>query len=142
MLGTALGTDRLQGVELFAPCARRELRVVERLATVLDVAAGRRLCTKGEIGRECFVVLAGVADVLDDDGGVVASVGVGEPIGEMAVLAASPTRTATVVASTPMTVLVFSRRDLTSLLDAAPCVGFRLLRIMTTRLLGGRTDSS
>lgn len=143
MLGTALGPGQLDGLELFATCGRRELRVVERLATLLDVNAGRVLCRKGELGRECFVVLDGTADVLEDDGSRRAVIGAGEPIGEMAVLAAAPTRTATVVARTQMTLLVFTRKELSTLLDAAPCIGFRLLRIMTTRVLGTpRTDTS
>ena len=46
-------------IPLFADCTPRELRRIDRLAATLTVAAGRVLCHRGDIGRECFVLLDG-----------------------------------------------------------------------------------
>ncbi len=99
----------------------------------MHVVPGRTLCREGEIGRECFVVLAGSASVIAD-GRLIATIGPGEPIGEVAVLNPELRRTATVVADTPMDLLVLGRRELVELLNRAPTIGLRLLRIVTSRL--------
>jgi CRP-like cAMP-binding protein len=70
---------------------------------------------QGQVGREVLVVAAGVADV-SIDGKTVARVGVGEPLGEMALLEGAP-RSATVTALTPMHILVLDPGQFAELLQ-------------------------
>jgi CRP-like cAMP-binding protein len=133
MTGTIARADALAELSLFVGCSRKELHAVERLGTFVHVVAGRTLCREGEIGRECFIVLCGTASVISG-GRQIATIGAGEPIGEVAVLNPELRRTATVVAGTPMDLLVLGRRELVELLHRAPSIGLRLIRIVTSRV--------
>ena len=112
-----------------------ELRAVAFLAPLSDdqVAdlAGRALRTRepagmvfskeGERGDEMVVVLDGEVEVRRD-GRVVATLGPGAYVGEMALLAEQPIRTATVVARTPVVIAYLARHDVETVLAAAPAV--------------------
>lgn len=76
--------------------------------TLLDLPAGTTLCEEGERGTQAFLLLDGEVDVRTAD--AVISVGPGAVIGERATLDPSCTRNATVVATTPVAVLVFDVR--------------------------------
>ena len=123
----------LAALDLFRGCSARELRVIDQLATVLDVPAGRVLCQKGEPGRECFVVLAGVAVVHEDSG--YSTVGPGSTVGELALLSPEGRRTASVTAATDMTVLVLSRSEFARMLERVPSVSHKILQEATRRLI-------
>jgi CRP-like cAMP-binding protein len=101
--------ERLAGAEIFSKCDRRELRAIASLCTPIDVRAGRTLTHQGSVGRECFVILAGHA-VVERDGVMIAHVGAGSIVGEMALLG-DGIRTATVIAASDMTLLVMSRSE-------------------------------
>jgi len=120
--------------ELFAGCNSRQQRDVARLCTRVDVRAGRVLCRQGECAEECFVVVDGHADVFVDDA-LVAGVGPGELVGELALLAEGGLRTATVVAASDMSLLVLSRREFNGLEFASPSVLHRVLRDAARRLV-------
>jgi CRP-like cAMP-binding protein len=121
-------------VELFDGCSARELCAISRLCTPVSVRAGRVLCRQGELAEECFIVVDGRADVFIDDS-LVASVGVGHILGELALLARSAVRTATVLAATDMQLLAFSRREFSSLAGNAPGVHQRVLREASRRVV-------
>jgi len=70
---------------------------------VRAIPAGHRLTREGVVGREAFVVLDGEADVFVD-GELIATVGPGDVVGEVAIDAGP--RSATVRARTAMRVLV------------------------------------
>ena len=76
--------------------------------TLVDLPAGTTLCEEGERGTQAFLLLEGEAHVLTAD--AVIPVGAGAVIGELATLDPSRTRNATVVAATPVSVLVFDVR--------------------------------
>lgn len=83
--------------------------------TLLDIPAGTTLCEKGERGTQAFFLVDGEAHVLTDDG--VVSVGAGSVVGEQATLDPHRTRNATVVAHTPLVVLVFDVRTYRSIAE-------------------------
>jgi CRP-like cAMP-binding protein len=128
----------LPELEIFAGCNSRQRRELATLCTPVDVRAGRVLCRRGESAEECFVVVDGHADVFVD-GARVASIGPGELIGEIALLAEGGRRSATVVAATDMSLLVLSRREFRGLEFASPTVLHRVLRDAMRRLLENAT---
>jgi CRP/FNR family transcriptional regulator, cyclic AMP receptor protein len=82
-------------------------RSLARLVPLVDEAAvdaGRRLIGEGTAGRQAFLIVEGRGRV-SVGGKQVASVGAGEVLGEMSLLDHRP-RSATVVAETPMRLLV------------------------------------
>lgn len=82
---------------------------VSRAGTVLDLPAGTTLCTKGERGRQAFLLIEGEAEVALADRSV--TLGPGDVIGEIAVLDTKRPRTADVVTATAAAVLVFNLGD-------------------------------
>lgn len=106
--------DRLRSVPLFSGLNNRELAQVGRLITLVDLPPGHALTTEGTIGRQVFIVISGHAEVTIA-GRLVAIVGPGEVVGEMALLDHHP-RTATVTAVESMRAYVVDPRGFTSLL--------------------------
>jgi len=119
------GEDRLAGIELFGELSKKELRSVASLMTEIKVSAGRELMAEGTPGRECMIIVDGDATVRRK-GRVVARVGPGDFLGELAVVAGVP-RTASVTADTDMTIEVLNRREFSALLDTEPRVARKVL---------------
>jgi CRP-like cAMP-binding protein len=123
--------DELRRISLFNGCSDAELRQIDRLATPEEVDAGVVLCREGRVGRQAFVIVAGEATVTI--GGVEAArLGPGSFFGEMSVLDRAP-RVGTVTSATPMSLLVFSATELSSLVDV-PRIGRRMLTTVNARL--------
>ncbi|MCW2494360.1 cyclic nucleotide-binding domain-containing protein [Jatrophihabitans sp.] len=100
---------RLRALPGFSALPDAVLAGLDMNSAELRVAAGTILVTEDQVGREAFIVLEGIAEV--SIGGVaVTSVSSGAVIGEMALLDGSP-RTATVMALTPMRILVLDPRQ-------------------------------
>jgi len=93
--------------------------------TAVNVKAGKALMTEGEVGREFLVLIEGEATVRRS-GRVIARVGSGDFLGELAVIAGVP-RTATVTADTDMVVSVLNRREFSGLLDQQPTIMKKVL---------------
>ena len=87
--------------------------------------AGTELTKQGGRAQEFFVVVSGTADVTRD-GAHVAALEAGDFFGEVGLLGAGRERTATVVATSPMRLLVLARRQFRELLFAAPSVAARI----------------
>jgi CRP/FNR family transcriptional regulator, cyclic AMP receptor protein len=112
-------------IPLFAPVPRRRHWHLARLADEVGVPAGYELTRQGGYAREFFVVLKGSADVYRD-GERVGALDPGDFFGEVGLLGPRWERTATVVASSPMRLLVLARRQFRELLFAAPTVAARI----------------
>jgi CRP-like cAMP-binding protein len=102
-----------------------ELDAVALVASEREFAAGETLMSEGDFGHCMFLVEEGSADV-SVDGTSVGTVGPGEVIGEVAVLA-SGRRTASVVATIPIRAISFFKRDVRGLERTAPEAARRLL---------------
>jgi CRP-like cAMP-binding protein len=112
--------DRLKDVPFFANLAKKDLEIVSRQAEELDVPEGKVLVRQGELGHEFFVVQSGTA-AITIDGTHVRDVGPGDFFGEMALLD-EERRTATVTATSPMTLIVMSRASFRALDRTVPSV--------------------
>ena len=105
--------ERLKEVSLFEGCSQRQLRSVAKIARVFDVAADTVLTRAGEPGDEFFLIIDGTARVEVSAEKQVPQHP--EFFGEMSLLDGGP-RSATVVADTPVRLLVISRRHFSVLL--------------------------
>jgi len=117
--------DRLAHIPLFGSCSQRELTKIARATDELSVPEGKVLTEEGERGREAFVIVSGTAGVTIG-GTPVAELGPGDHFGELALLDGGP-RTATVVATSELVVLVISQQAFTSLIDEVPGLSRKIL---------------
>ncbi len=116
---------QLETIELFSELTAKERNSVSRLMTNVTIKAGRDLMVEGTAGREFLIILDGEATVRRS-GRIVARVGAGDFLGELAVIAGVP-RTATVTADTEMSVSVLNRREFSALLDDQPKLARKVL---------------
>jgi len=126
------GLDLLRKVWLFERCSRRELEGLQRIATAVDVPAGKVLTSQGEMGREFFVVVAGKVEAMRD-GTSVGVLGPGSFFGEMSLLERKP-RAATVTTLEPTSLLVITTGDFNSLVQTMPSVDHKMLVVLAERL--------
>lgn len=115
----------LESIELFSELTGRERKQVSRLMTETKVKPGRDIMVEGTAGREFVIIMGGEATVRRA-GRVIARVGAGDFLGELAVIAGVP-RTATVTADTEMEISVLNRREFSALLDAQPKIARKVL---------------
>lgn len=124
--------DELQSLAVFSRCSQKELEALTRIGTVIRVDPGYTFMRQGRRGWEFFIVMDGEAACTVNDHQV-ASYHPGEFFGEMALIDHQP-RSATVAASTPMTVLVVDSREFSSMLERAPSTVQPILNAMSQRL--------
>lgn len=124
--------ERLKEVPLFEGCSQRQLRRVAKLARVFDVAAETVLTRAGEPGDEFFLIVDGTARV-EVSAEKQVPLPPGEFFGEMSLLDGGP-RSATVVADTPVRLLVISRRHFSVLLREVPGLTQTLLITLSRRV--------
>jgi CRP/FNR family transcriptional regulator, cyclic AMP receptor protein len=106
-----------------------------RIATAcreLDVEAGTTLTQEGEFGYAMFAVLEGTADV-SRSGAHVRILAPGDVFGEIAVLFGGQ-RTATVVATSPMRLVMLFNGELTRLDRHVPQLADELRKVIGARL--------
>ena len=124
--------DHLAEVPLFSALSKKDLQLVARRAEDVKVDAGKVLVTEGGAGSEFFVIVDGKARVTRR-GKKVAELGPGQFFGDLALLDRAP-RNATVVAETPMEVLVLGQREFAGVIDEVPTLAHKLLTSMAQRL--------
>jgi CRP-like cAMP-binding protein len=100
-------TEQVERLPLFAGLSRRERRHIAEHADEADVKAGRRLASEGELAYEFFVIEEGTASV-EVGGEHVGDLGPGDFFGEIGLLESEHRRTATVTATSPMTLVVMT----------------------------------
>jgi CRP/FNR family cyclic AMP-dependent transcriptional regulator len=130
--------EHLATVPLFSQCNRSQLQEISRVADEVIVRAGTVLTQQGDFDYELFVIIDGTAKV-NRDGRQVASIGRGEFVGELAVIAHVP-RSATVVADTDLDLLVLTPARLDQLLDDIPGLAKHLLFMVAARLVSSAPE--
>jgi len=111
---------RLKDVPFFHDMSKKDLAVLAQQTDELDVPAGKVLAREGDFGHEFFVIETGTADV-ERGGKRIGQLGAGDFFGEMALLE-EDRRTATVTATSPMTVVVMTRSSFRTLDRSMPAV--------------------
>ena len=116
--------ERIRRVSLFARLSKQGLNEVASLADETELPEATQLTREGERGREFFVLLDGSVEVRKE-GRWIATLGSGDFLGEIALLAKVP-RTATVTAVSPVRALVINDRDFRTLLRRWPAITVRI----------------
>jgi CRP-like cAMP-binding protein len=122
----------LKSVPLFATLSKHELRQVAMACDEVDVGEGRALMREGDSAYEFFVIEEGRAEVTASDGRLLAELGPGDFMGEMGAIRHAK-RNASVVAKSPMTVIVMTDRDLRHLEREMPAVHRQLCAAVEER---------
>lgn len=130
--------DVLKKVPLFTLLSRRHLDLIARVADEVKLDAGKVLAQQGERGLEFLLIVDGSARV-ERDGKLIARLAAGDIFGEMSIIDGKP-RTATVIAETPIVLLVVHRRSFSYLLDTIPGLQRKVLVTLCERLRAADAD--
>lgn len=132
MATTTERVEHLGKVPIFAGCTKKELQTIARQVREISHEAGYVVATEGEPGAGLFVIDEGEADVTIG-GRKVNHMKAGEFFGEMALLDGGP-RTATVTATTDITLFALTEWVFRGLLAEHPSIAMRTLETMASRL--------
>lgn len=122
----------LSTLEFFEGFSPDELSRVRAMAEEVTAAPGAVLMEQGDVGTEAYVVCAGRASVLVN-GRLVAEIGPGSAVGEMALLDKHP-RSATVKAITELELLSFDSAKFAELLESMPKAATRIIAQLNAKL--------
>jgi CRP/FNR family transcriptional regulator, cyclic AMP receptor protein len=124
-LAIARRVEVLGRVPLFAGLSRRQQQAVARACSTHRWPAGSLIVAEGSSDQFCYIVVEGAVDVLRK-GHLIAQLGPGEFVGEIALLDPGP-RSATVKTSTEVVAVGLSR---SAFLDVAGTDSSILLRML------------
>jgi CRP/FNR family transcriptional regulator, cyclic AMP receptor protein len=124
--------EHLAQVPIFSHLSKKDLRMIARNLTEIQVEEGDVLLKEGERATSFLVVVEGEL-LVRRNGRKVATLGPGEVVGEMAILM-DRARTATVSAAQTSVVLVGERRSFEALLDEVPGLAKKVLKSLAHRV--------
>jgi CRP/FNR family transcriptional regulator, cyclic AMP receptor protein len=122
----------LQRVPLFSGFDEAELRRVAELSRIVEVASGTVVTQIGEAGDAFFFIIDGAVTVRTPLGAA-SQLQPGDFFGEMSLLDGEP-RSATVVATTDVRLLIVDRLNFWRLLEQMPDLVRRILTILSRRV--------
>jgi CRP/FNR family transcriptional regulator, cyclic AMP receptor protein len=129
----------VQSIPLFAGLSRDDQQVVAQYADEVDVDAGTVLAQEGKLAYEFFAIKDGTADV-SLDGRRAATLGPGDFFGEIGLLAGDR-RVASVVATTPMHLVVLTGSQLRAIESRMSGVAERVRSAMEQRIAANRVTA-
>jgi CRP-like cAMP-binding protein len=121
----------LREISLFADLGKKERRRVAQRADEVDVEPGRYLVREGEFAYEFFAIEEGTAEVRRGDQ-FLAELGAGDFFGEMG-LVGNVTRSASVIATSPMTAMVLTGSAFRQIDRDMPAVAKQIRRAIEER---------
>ena len=124
--------DRLATLPLFAGLDDERPRRGRRLHARGDDPGGGDVAAQGDNAYEFFVIEAGEAEVRKG-GEVIATVRQGDVVGEIGLLVTG-TRTASIVATTPMTLVAMFSREFKQIETRMPAISYGLRATMRERV--------
>ena len=133
-------TDPLASVPLFADLPPEERAVLLEKMQLLSVRKGEHVVHQGDQADCLYYVLRGRLDVLRDGHLLVAEIGSGEPVGEIAFFADTQ-RTADVVASRDSQLLRLGRTEFEQVSAMQPQLVLSILRTFGRRLASATTGA-
>ncbi|MCD1644535.1 MAG: cyclic nucleotide-binding domain-containing protein [Aurantimonas coralicida] len=128
--------DLLRSVPIFAGMEPSRLKLIAFTSDSIAYRQGQVMCRQGERGDSAYVLVAGEADVsieTEDGDFVVATLGPGDVVGEIAILCDTP-RTATVTAKSDVSALRVRKECFLQLLRQFPEIAAEVMRGLAERL--------
>ena len=126
---------QLDTIPLFAGLTLDQRASVASACDELVVEEGTMLVREGDFGHAVFAITSGTADVVHD-GVVVNTLGPGDYFGEIAVMSGGR-RSASVVATSPLTLVTIFNREIWRLERDAPEVASALRETISARIGDG-----
>ncbi|HYH27300.1 MAG TPA: cyclic nucleotide-binding domain-containing protein [Actinomycetota bacterium] len=127
-----MDADRLRDIPLFSSLSRDERERVAQWADEVEVGAGKHLADEGDFAHEFFAIEEGTAEVTVR-GERVAELGPGDFFGEIA-LVETERRTASVIATSPMRLIVMFGRDFREMESEIPEIAERITATVRERM--------
>jgi CRP/FNR family cyclic AMP-dependent transcriptional regulator len=127
-----MNPNRLRDVPMFRHLSKSELERVAGWLQAYSVPAGDLLVREGASAQEFFLIEDGEAAVLQD-GERIAVLGPGDFFGEIG-LVETNRRTATIIAATPMDVIVMYRPEFEQMEKELPTVADQIRATIKARL--------
>ncbi len=127
-----MDTATLEGIGAFSGLTREELEKLASWTFEVGVPAGEELTKEGRLAHEFFVIEEGTAEVRRD-GERIAELSAGDFFGEIGLLDGG-IRTATVIATTPLRLIVMSAREFRRMEQELPAVADRVQSAVRARL--------
>jgi CRP/FNR family transcriptional regulator, cyclic AMP receptor protein len=124
--------ERLARLPLFADLDDSERAEVAACTREVTIAEGATVAAQGDNAYEFFVIEAGEAEVRRG-GEVIASVRQNDVVGEIGLLVTG-TRTASIVATTPMTLVAMFSREFKQIEKRMPAIATSLRATMRDRV--------
>lgn len=122
----------LSELPLFSELSTRELAELAEVVTWVSARPGEVLCAKGEVGEAMYFVLSGEVRV-EQSGATVATLGPGEPFGEMA-LFDDEVRSATVVVERAARLGRIDRSAFIEIVGELPGIALGICRVLSRRV--------
>ena len=129
----------VQSIPLFAGLSKDDQKVVAQYADEVDVEPGTVLAQEGRLAYEFFAIKAGSAEVKVGEAHT-AALGPGDFFGEIGLLGGDR-RVASVVATTPMSLVVLTGSQLRAIDSRMPGVADRIRSAMAQRIAANRVAS-
>lgn len=117
---------------LFANLPKRHLRSIAKVTGVREYEKGASVIREGDPGSTFYVLLDGGARVVRG-GQTVTHLSAGDFFGEISLLDAG-SRTASVIAESPLRCLTLDEKDFAKILASEPVLATRILRGLAARL--------
>jgi len=131
-------SEALRSVPLFKGLSPKQLESIHAVAQTREFAKETLLFREGDTGDSLYLIVSGRvrAVLMAEDGRevILAYLGPGEIVGEMALFNPDERRTATVVTAEPSTLLILSGHQIMEVLLQNPPIAISLLRTLTQRL--------
>lgn len=124
----------LKRSSLFVNMSDEDLAHIAALTSLVTVDAGEPVFLEGESGDSLYMITAGSV-VVRSQGKILAERGIGEVVGELAVLDNQP-RSADIIARTAVTLLQIRGEDFQDLLQRRGDLARQLLRVLAARVRG------
>lgn len=124
--------EKLAGVSLFRGFSKAELRRIDKRAKEVEAKPGQVLTREGEPGREFLLIAQGKARV-ERGGRVIARLSDGDFFGELSLIDGEP-RNATVIADSPMVLLVLTKNAFGELMKSSPSLQRKVMTGLISRL--------
>jgi CRP-like cAMP-binding protein len=125
-------TSRIAAFQYLADLPASELDELAAVMSEVDVRAADTILTLDDYGTAVYFIEEGAAQVLDDYGEEIETLGPGDTFGEIALLLTGQ-RTASVVARTPMRLLSLSGQDFERIRARVPKLEDSLRRLGVER---------